>query len=51
MIAGKLEDPDDAALMAVGRLHDGRRVRLHGLGHVGAFLASNVVLEHVVPFL
>ncbi len=50
-IAGALEDPDDETRVAVARMRNASRVRLDDLGHIHAFLSSELVLRHVLPFL
>jgi len=50
-LTGALEDPDDDVGTIVARMHHGERVRLPGLGHINAFLATESVLPHVEAFL
>jgi len=50
-LTGELEDPDDRVGRIVARMQAGERLRLAGLGHVNAFLATDAVLERVTPFL
>jgi pimeloyl-ACP methyl ester carboxylesterase len=50
-VAGGLEDPDDETAVAVSRMQNANRIRLDGLGHMNAFLGSELVLPHVLPFL
>ncbi|HEY8864830.1 MAG TPA: alpha/beta hydrolase [Candidatus Dormibacteraeota bacterium] len=50
-ITGELEDPNDGTAAAVARMPNASRVRLPGLGHINAFLKSDVVLPLVVEFL
>lgn len=49
LIAGELEDQHQDEVCSA--LRDGRAVTIPGLGHVGAFLHSELVLPHVIPFL
>jgi pimeloyl-ACP methyl ester carboxylesterase len=51
LVAGELEDVDRTNQVAAALMHNGRAAFLPGLGHVGAFLASEQVLTHVRPFL
>jgi hypothetical protein len=51
MFAGELEDPEDNNGRAASVLHDGRSVTFEGLGHVGAFLRSDLALSRAMPFL
>lgn len=50
-VTGELEDPDDAVSQIVAEMRNGEVLRLNGLGHINAFLASDAVLERVTPFL
>jgi len=50
-LTGELEDRDDDVGRIVGRMPNGQRERLHGLGHINAFLARDRVLPHVQRFL
>jgi pimeloyl-ACP methyl ester carboxylesterase len=50
-ITGELEDPEDGTAEAVRRMPNGTRVRLVGLGHINAFLRSDLVLPYVTNFL
>lgn len=49
LVAGELES--EGLIDAAGALQDGRAVVIPNLGHIGAFLRSDLVLSHVVPFL
>jgi len=51
LIAGELEDPDDSNGRAVSAMARARRARVPARGHINAFLASDVVLPHVLQFL
>ncbi len=51
IVVGELEDPDGEARRAAGAVAQGASVELPGLGHVGAFLASDRVLAQLRPFL
>ncbi|HEY5630032.1 MAG TPA: alpha/beta hydrolase [Candidatus Limnocylindrales bacterium] len=50
-LTGELEDPDDAVGAMVDRMPKAERVRLTGLGHINAFLATTQVLPRVERFL
>jgi pimeloyl-ACP methyl ester carboxylesterase len=50
-LTGELEDPDDATAAAAARMPNGSRIRLAGLGHINAFLRSDLVLPYVMEFL
>jgi pimeloyl-ACP methyl ester carboxylesterase len=50
-LAGELEDPDDGTAAAAARMPNGRRVRLAGLGHINAFLRSDLAVPHAMEFL
>lgn len=50
-LTGELEDPKDATAEAARRMPNGTRIRLPGLGHINAFLSSELVLPHVTEFL
>ena len=49
LVAGELESEHLPA--AAGALRDGRIAVIPNLGHIGAFLHSELVLPHVVRFL
>lgn len=49
VVAGELEA--EHINEVCGALHDGRAVVIPSLGHIGAFLHSELVLPQVVPFL
>lgn len=51
MLAGELEDAAEPAMRGTDRLRDARCVTLAGLGHIGAFVRSDLALDEVVPFL
>lgn len=51
MLVGELEDPDRNSAQAVRSLRTGRCVTFPGLGHVGAYLRSDLALAAAVPFL
>jgi pimeloyl-ACP methyl ester carboxylesterase len=46
-LTGEREDPQDMMARLVARMPNGRRVRLRDLGHVNAFLRSDLVLSAV----
>jgi hypothetical protein len=48
-VAGELED--EGCAEAAAEMPHGRAVILPGLDHVGAFVRSRDVIEHVLPFL
>jgi pimeloyl-ACP methyl ester carboxylesterase len=50
-LTGELEDPDDDVGTLVARMPRGERLRLQGLGHINAFLATEQVLPRVEAFL
>ena len=50
-VTGELEDRDDNVGQIVARMRHGERLSLTGRGHVNAFLATDAVLERVMPFL
>jgi pimeloyl-ACP methyl ester carboxylesterase len=50
-LTGELEDPDDNVAAIVGRMRRAELLRLPRLGHINAFLATDVVLDRVRPFL
>jgi hypothetical protein len=49
MVASELED--EGCTQAAARIARGRAVILPGLGHIDAFVQSQRVLEHTLPFL
>jgi pimeloyl-ACP methyl ester carboxylesterase len=51
LIAGELEDPEDEAAVVAGMLPKGERLRLRGLGHAGAAIASELTLPAARAFL
>jgi pimeloyl-ACP methyl ester carboxylesterase len=51
MLVGELEDPDRDTARAAAILPDGRCVMFPGLGHVGAFLRSDLAAADAIPFL
>ena len=53
LIVGELEEPGagENASRAAARMGDGRAVVLPGLGHVAAFVRSDLVMPHVRGFL
>jgi pimeloyl-ACP methyl ester carboxylesterase len=48
---GAIEDPDDTMAELASKMPDAIRVRIPQRGHINAFLASNLVLPHVMAFL
>lgn len=50
-LTGELEDPDDGTAAAAARMPNGTRIRLTGLGHINAFLRSDLVLPRAAAFL
>lgn len=51
IMVGAKEDPNGYAKLAASRLRRGRIVTLPGLGHVGAFLRSDLALPHARALL
>jgi pimeloyl-ACP methyl ester carboxylesterase len=51
MLSGELEDPEDNNRRAASILRDAHSVMFQGLGHVGAYLRSDLALTHAMPFL
>lgn len=51
LIAGELEDEEDQAAVVAGMLPNGERLRLPGLGHAGAAIASEFTLPTARAFL
>ncbi len=51
LLVGAAEDPEGEASKGVALLPAGRSVTLPGLGHVGAFLASEQALPHALQVL
>ncbi len=51
VLTGELEDPEDGTAEAVARMPNATRIRLAGLGHINAFLASRLVPARVEDFL
>lgn len=51
MLVGELEDPEGDTCHAASVLPNARCVTLRGLGHVGAYLRSDLALGEAVPFL
>ncbi len=51
MLAGELEDPEGNNRRAASVLRDAQSVTFQGLGHVGAYLRSELALCHARPFL
>jgi len=49
IVAGELED--EGCTQAAASIARGRAVILPGLSHIDAFVQSQRVLEHVLPFL
>jgi pimeloyl-ACP methyl ester carboxylesterase len=50
LIAGELEDEDDEAAVVAGMLPNGESLRLPGLGHAGAAIASELTLPTARAF-
>lgn len=50
-VTGELEDKDNDVGEVVGRMRRGEVLRLEGLGHINAFLATDLVLPRVQEFL
>jgi pimeloyl-ACP methyl ester carboxylesterase len=50
-VVGELEDPDEETAAGAARMPNGRRVRLARLGHINAFLRSDLALPHAMEFL
>ena len=51
MLVGESEDPEADGPRAASILSNARCVTLQGLGHVGAYLRSDLALAQAVPFL
>ncbi len=51
VLVGELEDPDGETKEAAALMPDASCVILPGLGHINAFLRSDLALEHAIPFL
>jgi pimeloyl-ACP methyl ester carboxylesterase len=51
LVVGEAEDPEGDAAKVAALLTSGKAVTLPGAGHVGAFLASEQVLQHALPVL
>jgi hypothetical protein len=51
LLVGAAEDPEGEAVKVAALLPAGRAVTLPGLGHVGAFLASEQALPHALQVL
>jgi pimeloyl-ACP methyl ester carboxylesterase len=50
-LVGELEDPDRETAQAAALMPDARCVFLPGLGHINAFLRSDLALPHALRFL
>ncbi len=50
-VVGALEDPEDTMQELASSMPNATRVRLEGLGHINAFLASDKVLPRATGFL
>jgi pimeloyl-ACP methyl ester carboxylesterase len=51
ILVGDLEDPEHLMTEAAALMKDATEVRFEGLGHIKAFLASELALPHVESFL
>jgi pimeloyl-ACP methyl ester carboxylesterase len=51
LLVGAAEDPEDEAAKVAALLPSGRAVTLPGVGHIGAFLASEQALSHALQVL
>jgi pimeloyl-ACP methyl ester carboxylesterase len=51
LMVGAAEDPEGEAARTAALLPSGKAVTLPGVGHIGAFLASEQVLPHALPIL
>jgi pimeloyl-ACP methyl ester carboxylesterase len=51
LIAGELEDPEDETGKAASLMPHGTRLRVHGQGHINAFIKSPLVLPRATAFL
>lgn len=51
MISGEREEDDGATAKALAAMHDGRGVRIPGVGHLACFYRSDLSLPHARPFL
>lgn len=50
-LTGELEDPDDVMAEAAALMPNATRMRVPGLGHINAFLQSQIVLPRAMAFL
>jgi len=50
-LVGELEDPDDVMAEAAARMMNATRMRTPRLGHINAFLRSEIVLPRALAFL
>jgi hypothetical protein len=50
-LTGELEEPEDATAGAAWRMPNGSRISLPGLGHINAFLRSDLALPPPKEFL
>lgn len=51
MLVGELEDPEGDNPRAASQIANARCVTFPRLGHLGAYVRSDLALEHAVPFL
>jgi pimeloyl-ACP methyl ester carboxylesterase len=51
LLAGALEDPEDHNARAAVILPNGRSITFPALGHIGAYVRSDLALAEVMPFL
>ena len=51
LMAGEMEDPNGNTLQAAHRLPHGKCVMFPGLGHVAAFVRSDIALPHAINML
>ena len=50
-LVGELEDPGDVMAEAAARMPHATRMRVQGLGHINAYLRSDIVLPRAMAFL
>ncbi len=51
MLVGEQEDPEDWNSRAARLMHDARVIRLAGLGHLAAYIQSELLLPYAIEFL
>jgi hypothetical protein len=50
-LVGDLEDSEHLMTKAVAQMKDATEIRFEGVGHINAFLASDLQIPHVEAFL